>query len=1186
MKLKNITVFGFKTFAEQTSLDFEIGITAIVGPNGSGKSNLVDAIRWVLGEQSSKSLRSGKTEDVIFAGNDKRKPLGMTEVSLVFDNADGRLPINFSEVQLTRRAYRAGETEYYINRNHVRLRDVMDVLVGTGLGSGSYAIVSQGEIDAILRSRPSERRTLFEETAGINRFLARKNEAMRRLEQTEANAIRINDLIAELQRLIPELDSQVRRAKRYRKVSARLRELEILSYVRASAGRRDERERIRVQVVNNQQRRDAVATETARAAAELSKLRYTAYQRELTLEERRAAAGEHHSQLARLEAEHAANLARLEALETQDAATVVESARMRAERSAIEATIGSLEERLAPLQQELEQARAAEDRAQRRLFQARAELDEVFNSLRQAEAAAAEELARKAALSAQSENARAAAERFDEEARTLRAQAEQSQSDARRGAQRYGERELELERLQHQLVDLRTRGQEAEASFALATAQLAQTQREHRDHCSELASAQSRLNTLDELEASLEGHVPGTRAVMEASARGELAGVEAIVSNVIEVEERYARALEVAFGSRLSNIIVTTSADARRALEYLANNELGRATFLPLDALRSRSGHEIGHLAGRPGVIGYAHTLIRTKPELAGVVAFLLGKVLVVDTLESGITLVQETGLRDTVVSLAGESIVGGGALGGGRSKSERAILSRRLQAQTLREKMPAMTERLGQLELAMQSGWECVQRTSSKRDAGKEDANRMEIGLAELRAEMANLRAEIERSQRECTLASQRVVELEANAKESRRQQLEFKPSTAVPHNDDERSHLEGALVQARKRIAHTEDVLAASSARTGNAREALAALSAEHEGAWARLRLLDADTERAKDAAESVRAQIMQIRDQSNLTAGELSRLREQAQLAESYLQEGRAERDSTNARITELESRVRISELQEREAQADGEQHRTRLAEIEAELGMLVANFAQNPATQAECDEVEARYINDQTDAASELPRLREDLARLSSVNLHADTDREELGARETFLREQMEDLGKARETLLEVIREIDASTQEQFNATFNAVSAAFAEMFVRVFPGGQARMWQTNPDELAETGIEIAVQPPGKKMMPLAALSGGERAMTAAALIFALIKVRPSPFYLLDEVDAALDEANVERFSDMIRELAAGAQMLIVTHNKKTMELADRMYGVTMAEPGVSSVISTALSPEPSSEPAFA
>lgn len=1185
MKLKNITVFGFKTFAEQTSLDFQSGITAIVGPNGSGKSNLVDAIRWVLGEQSSKSLRSGKTEDVIFAGNEKRKPLGMTEVSLTFDNSDRRLPIEFSEVQLTRRAYRAGETEYYINRSHVRLRDVMDLLVGTGLGSGSYAIVSQGEIDAILSSRPSERRVLFEEAAGINRFLARKNEAMRRLEQTDTNAIRINDLVAELQRRIPELDTQVRRVKRHRKVSTRLRELEILSYLRASATRRAERDQIGAELDRNQDRCDVAAARVATLAAELSAMRYRAYEQELRLEEQRGVAAQKASDVASSEAEYAATLARREALEAQNMATSVDAARVDAERSAIEQSIIELQENIKPLRARLEHARAAEAEAQHRVSQAHVELDAIFTALREVEAAGAKALAERAALRVRSENAHAAAERLDEEARGLRAQCEQLELAAARQTHEYRDRQRELGNLAKELLEARSDGEQAEGSFSDDSAALAQKERDYGNFCTEVASAQARLHTIEELEASLEGHVPGTRAVMEAFARGELAGVRGIVSNIIQVEERYARALDVAFGGRLSNIVMSTTTDARRALEYLTINELGRATFLPLDGLRSRTGNENGSLAARPGVIGYAHRLIATTPELSGVIAFLVGSVLIVDTLQTGLAVAQETGFHDPIVSLSGEQILGGVAMSGGRSKRERSILSRRSQAQALRDQLPGMTARLQLLELAVQSARERMGATSRKRDAAKETANRLEVGSAQLRAELANLEAEIQRCQRELGLARERGVELQSKAEEWRCEHRAFEPARGSLQSDERRMSLEAELADLRGRIAQADDALAASSAHAGNIREQLATLSAQHEAARARLGLLDADTQRARDAGQGVRGQILQVQDHGERVVSQLAGSREAVAAADARVQDIRVQRDSTSAKIMELESQSRMAELQEREAAADGERQRTRSAEIEAELRMLAAGFAQNPASESECEDVEERYRHQETDAAAEVPQLRDDLARLSSVNLNAEADRQELSVRESFLREQMEDLAKARETLLQVMREIDTATQEQFNETFNAVSAAFTEMFSRVFPGGEARMWQTNPDELAETGIEISVQPPGKKMMPLAALSGGERAMTAAALIFALIKVRPSPFYLLDEIDAALDEANVERFSDMIRELAVDAQMLIVTHNKKTMELADQMYGVTMAEAGVSSVVSTVLTPDRSREPAF-
>ncbi len=1185
MKLKNISIFGFKTFAEQTSLDFDDGITAIVGPNGSGKSNLVDAIRWVLGEQSPKSLRSSKTEDVIFAGNEKRKPLGMTEVSLTFDNSAGRLPIEFSEVQLTRRAYRAGETEYYLNRNHVRLRDIMDLLVGTGLGSGSYAIVSQGEIDAILTSKPSERRTLFEETAGINRFLARKNESLRRLEQTQQNAIRISDLIAELGRRIPELDTQVRRANRYRKISGRLRDLEILAYLRASASRRAERERIRAELERNESQRGIAAARGATLAADLSAVRYRAYQHELMLEEKRSTIAEQRAQLAKAQAEFAAATAGREALQAQSTITSLDAARVRQERSHLEATVVLLDSRIEALQVELEQAHAAELTAESSLEEARSQLDAIIGTLRAAESAAAKAAAIEAERRVHIESARTQAARLDEEWRGARAQCEQADQAASRSIQRYSERERDLGRLQRDFKEILAGVELAQTSFEQASAEVLLAQEAHLEHLREAASAESRLHTIEELEATLEGHVPGTRAVVEAWHRGELRGVQGIVSNVIEVDERYARALDVAFGARLSNIITQTSQEAQHAVEYLTRTELGRATFLPLDALGARTGRELGELAERRGVIGYAHTLVRTKPEFTGAIAFLIGNVLIVDTLQTGIALVRETGLRDTVVPLSGEQILGGGAITGGRYKRERSILSRRVQATALREGLPQMRARLQEDEVAVAAAQTASERASAEREAAKHAASRKEIVLTQLRAELTSLGSEIERLQRESLLTGQRATALQAQAHEARRAQREFETSTEDVHNEEECARWEAELLDARERIAQAEAVRSATSTNAGNLRERAAALAAERDGTSTRLELLHAVTDRARHAHESMLAQVGQLVAEIDRAAEEVARLNELACASDVQLEQTRKERDRMNAQITALQSDARAAELEEREASVCGERLRMRLAEIEAELGMLVANFAQNPATESESMDVESRYAKDQSDVSVELPRLREDLARLSNVNLNSEADREEVAQREAFLREQMNDLTKARETLLEVIREIEASTQEQFNVTFNAVSAAFSEMFGRVFPGGEARMWQTNPNALSETGIEISVQPPGKKMMALAALSGGERAMTAAALIFALIKVRPSPFYLLDEVDAALDDANVERFSSMVRELAADGQMLIVTHNKKTMELANRMYGVTMAEPGISSVVSAALSEESRREPAL-
>ncbi len=1178
MKLRRIKSFGFKTFAEPTALEFAGGITAVVGPNGSGKSNLVDAFRWVLGETSSKSLRGGKLEDVIFAGNENRKPLGLAEVSILFDNSDGRLPIEFNEVEITRRAYRAGESEYFINRSQVRLRDIIDLLMGTGLGPGSYAIVSQGQIDAILTSKPTERRALFEETAGINKFLARKHESMRRLEQTEQNAIRISDLIAELERRIPELETQVRRAKRYRKVSARVRDLEILGYMRASASRRAERETLRAELERNEEQRSLAAAKAASFGASLAEVRTRAYRQELQLEELRSQAQSRRAELARIEAAYAAALARREALERQSTQTSEDVARVAQERESLTVTIAGLEERLAPLLGEIERARESELEAQTALSQTRAQLDAIFTELREVEAAAAEVAAKKAERRVVAENLRTEAERLDAEAQGARERASAAEIAAGGAAHRYAERVRQLGVLEERLLDARGRFEDSEREAARAQEGLTGAVTSHRDHAAEVKAAESRLHTIEELENSLEGHVPGTRAIVEAWQRGELHGIEGIVSNLIETDERYARAMDVAFGARLSNVVTRTSEDAERAIEFLNRREAGRATFLPLDTLGTREGrHATPDLSGVSGIVGYAHSLVRVAAQYRGVVNFLVGNVLIVDTLQTGIDLVRTRGFRDTVVTLSGEQITGGGAITGGRFHRERSILSRRMQAQTLRETLTPMRSKLDEAERAQDAAQRRADEAIAGRDRARETLAQVELSIAQIRAEMTATGAEVERLRAELAKARAAAGELSDRACKSRDLEHEYeRDEPGALESDAARTRLEKQLAKAREEIAAAEGAQLQTSARAADLRERAAALAAERDAAKARLGMLDQDSERARSAREEMLAEIAALAEQTRSAHAHVEGLKRGVSDLDAQLDVARRDRETLGENQMRLESDLRLAENEERDAAAGGERVRTRVAEIEAELGMLVSQFAQNPATDDECHDVEGRYKEDPDTVVDDLPRLREELARLqANVNLNAEAERDELAEREGFLKTQLDDLAKARETLLESIREIEQQTQVRFNETFEKVAQAFAEMYGRLFAGGQAKMWQTNPENLSETGIEIAVQPPGKKQMPLAALSGGERAMTAAALIFALIATKPSPFYLLDEVDAALDDANVERFSDMVKQFAKGSQMIIVTHNKKTMEMADRMYGVTMSEAGISSIVSAEL-----------
>ena len=671
--------------------------------------------------------------------------------------------------------------------------------------------------------------------------------------------------------------------------------------------------------------------------------------------------------------------------------------------------------------------------------------------------------------------------------------------------------------------------------------------------------------------------MPGTRAVLEATARGDFGGIVGVVSNLVRVDERYARALDIAFGASLSNIVTDSSESAERAIAYLRSREAGRATFLPLDTLGSRTGRDPREAPREAGVVGYAHELARpTEPRYDGIVAFLVGRILVVETLDVGVRLVRGKGFRDAIVTLDGDEIRGGGAMTGGRYKRERSILSRRAQARTLSQALPRLR---AELEGARAEA-EAARLASSRVTTERDDAQR---ALADVAVRARDARSLVERLEADRTRLDADVASLLERAAEREREtgsvrerlELADRPPIDASTAQSERERLEAALGVARERIARAQESERAVATQIAEARETVASLIARRDGARARLGLLDADARRAAEARERMSAELASLG--TRLAGGDLAlaAAREAILAVDAQTILVRDEREGLAGSAQRRETDVRAARVTERDASTRSEGVRLRLAEIDAELGMLAAQFARRPATAAECADIEQRYANETGDVAPELARLQDELSRLQNVNLNAETDIEELTSRAARLKEQLDDLARARETLLASIDEIEESSRVAFNETFALVQSAFEDVYARLFPGGEAKMWQTDAAPLSETGIELGIAPPGKKMMALAALSGGERAMAASALIFALIRVKPSPFYLLDEVDAALDDANVERFSQLVRDLGAQAQLLIVTHNKKTMELANRMYGVTMSEPGISRVIAADL-----------
>ena len=1139
-------------------------------------------MRWVLGEQSAKQLRGERMDAVIFAGNNRRRPLGMAEVTVTFDNSDGMLAAPFAEVSVTRRVYRNGEGEYFLNRTHVRLKDITDLLLGTGLGPDAAAIISQGQIDAILSAKPEARREVFEEVAGTSRYQVRKREAQRRLEQTDANAVRVNDVLQELERQVPAIERQVRRAKRYRKLQQRVRDLEILSFVRKTADRREERARIAAQLGEGESGRAGAGTQRAQLDAEVSRIRYEEYQATLALDDCNGERNEAAAAVQGIATSQASAQARLEESVRRCEQLEREVDAAAQDRTAAEERVSALVEELGAARMRRDEGlRAAESAAQAEAAGSAA-WEVAYGSLRAIEdrrAHTAGQAAQNgsAAQAAQSERDRIAEAlgRFDEELAAGRERADL----ARR---RCASLEAEL-----RAVDAECARQARDVERALRARDEVQIQLERERDELELRRGAAlevgaRLDAFKEIDAG--GFGSALAAVKNASDRGTLGGVIGVVADCLQVEHAHAAAIDIALGEHAEDVIVRSSADARAAIAMLKKERAGRATFLALDAiardrpdtlLRSSRSSNGDRSNGSAGYVGAALALVKIKTEAHAAIEYLLQDIVVVNTLETALGMASLT--PQTIVTLDGE-LVRGAAIAGG--SAEAGPLARRAATDSLTAELKTLQAASAGAQAQFERSRETVARASA-------EAQRAAGARVDAQLRHKDTSAALERVRSELTATTDHLAALEAQRAASRR---------ALDEAADRAEEFERQAERSASAIAQLEEQRAAAARESDRLQSELSGLRERHRTLAAeaatlveRVAQLGDDVEQARGAIVTRRkayeakvdslAQARAMRDEHATEVDRLTERRAQVdrQLAQvqAHAETLRAKRDELTAACRELEERLSSAQQLERERSLELERSRIRLAGIDAELSVLQETFAQNPASQHEMDDVAARYAQFAGEADAEIREMRQELDRLGDVNLNALEDQAQLVERRDFLRRQLTDLAAARDSILKVIAEIDAESVRQFTAVFEKVSEAFSATFARLFDGGVGKLWLTQSEDPLLAGVEIAAQPPGKKLQSLHALSGGERSLTAVALIFAILQVRPSPFYIFDEIDAALDEANIGRFGGILTELSSRAQIVIITHNKATMTLADRIYGVTMGEPGVSSVLSLAL-----------
>ena len=1181
-RLTRLEIQGFKSFLNRTVFAFEPGITGIVGPNGSGKSNVADAVRWVLGEQGQHALRARKTEDVIFSGGQGRAPAGMAEATLTFDNADGWLPIEFSEVSVTRRVFRSGESQYLINGRKVRLKDV--ALLTAGLGQ-SHVVVGQGLVDAALSLRAEERRGLFEHAADLSGLRLKVAEAERNLAETDANTARLNDLLIELEPRLKALERAARQAKEWQGLRDRLRGLQGAHYrealesanaVLVTAESGAERAARAVDDARAEVVRLAAAGE--RASARLNSAREQLIQhdeRRTALEDRlRRQTHERDLAAARIEAlskrRNDMNDAR-EGLDERVENVAGELARLLTDLRDLERSTTESREAVARHNREVNGRREARSLVEKQLSSASRQLAESERQDVELVRRRAVLVERGEALAAEHERLCAAIEERGTRISALAADA--VTADAATLAD--DEQVTALDQQIAQLV--------AELGSATGQATVLRAEAERLQAC--LTETSTRLEVLRRLHASGAGLHSGVREVLAAGNDGRLDGILGTVAELLVVPETVETAVEVALGSRLQDIVVTTWSHAEAAITHLKQSSAGRATFQPLDTVRpGRTDTLSTEIQRLPGVLGVAATLVSAPPELAPVASALLGRTLVVEDLAIARAALPTLSPGWSVVTLAGEIARSGGSVTGGSATRESGALARERELRELpntiamlESEVATARDRAEEIDAGVRAILERRQHAEGERAAlhaaaqeRRQQRDRLAVWLTELREEQARveLRQEELRVDRERALAGQEDLDRErAAVAEIRQHAARVRDESAAELSvlAEATAAMERAAAEEGRRLAGLEERLRGERRREAGLRSQERALADELVLRNERGAALD--REREALAADHTR---LSGEVEANINALTIATEEREPLRMESMGAEIAA------GRLAESHEAAR-AELVERDRERDHAGFALERAVQELEI---LRDRIADDLDLANADDVLAWPPSDITTPVSareaEIDRLRERLRRVGYVGEDAVADYERENAHQAFLREQLADVEGTAAALRELLADLRLTMRARFDETFTKVAEAFAEAFATLFGGGTAKLVLTTGDNGAEPGIDIIAQPPGKRLQSLALLSGGERALTAAALLFAILKVNPVPFCLLDEVDAALDEANVVRFRERLRELARQTQIIVVTHNRGTIEIADTLYGVSMGADGVSQVLSLRLS----------
>lgn len=1175
MKLKAVEMQGFKSFPDRTKLTFDDGITVIVGPNGSGKSNISDAIKWVFGEQSVKSLRGAKMEDVIFGGSVSRKPTGFAWVSLFIDNTDRSIEIDSDEVVITRRLYRSGESEYRINNNPVRLRDINETFMDTGLGRDGYSVIEQGKIAEIVSAKSTQRREIFEEAAGISKFRYRKTEAERKLQQAEDNLVRLRDIMGELEDRVGPLKAQSEKAKQYLVLAEEKRSLEISLWLEqlAKLGRQlAELEDKTLLAANDKTTAQKRLDEIEREIEEIQKKTQDA---NLYIEHKRGRIKEYEDAISQAKVDTAV---KQNNIEHNDAAI----AQLKKELGDSELSAGETEEKLTMLRSGYETCKKEAEELRRTLEASQKALEEK----RQEEHRLTAE---QGALMLQKEELQGQIHKAELSAETAGTLADETviRLEALRGQAK--DKDEHLSRLREELTghrtfadELRERLQSLQNSkngylYKLKSRSDKQAELESRQrNCEKLAGEKlQRAQVLSDLEKNYESFNNSVKFVMKQAGAGALRGIIGPVSSLIKTENRYATAVEIALGVAIQNIVVQDEGAAKRAIMHLKEKGAGRATFLPLTNIRSNPIKE-NDMAARGGYVGLASELVQCDDRYREVVASLLGRTVVTEDIDAATAIAKAYGYRYRAVTLDGQVVNAGGSLTGGSVNKNASILSRRGEIDALTaeaKKYSGQAEELEAQLTELRRETDTIQATVDGIEAEEKTAREDLISAETL---VKRLAANVEEAERLNEQALREYDELTARVEQLRRQKISGGELVVkLTEEVDRLTKLAAEGIAAHEALAaelstaaeavtalQMEDITRQKDCEA--ARLAIEQMENQQRGGEAALAELRQRQEHLIAENAAIMAEIEEINAGAQSGSSEIETLRRDIKEADEQRDRLEARRNTLNRESSDV--------ISKREAAAN---ELIRLQEKSADMQDQQNNISTKMWEEYELTRSEAAekaiVLEDIPAAQKRLSELRGRIRGLGAVNVAAIEEYEEVSGRYRFMKEQIDDAENAKKELTKLITELSAQMSAIFTERFAGINRHFGEIFRELFGGGHAELRLTDATDPLETGIEIIVQPPGKIIKNLSALSGGEQAFVAICIYFAILRVNPAPFVLIDEIEAALDDVNVGKFAAYLHRMTDHTQFISITHRRGTMEQGDVLYGVTMEEEGISKLL---------------